>query len=521
MLLFAHRKRPKRRPPRVKKMNSNLERLFNPRAIAVIGASSKVDNIGRIILKNSLASGRQIYPVHPGETDILGRAVVPNIGDLPRGVDLGVITTSATNAVQAAEACGKKGIPFVIVLAGGFSEAGAEGTELEKRLRRVVEQYGTRVLGPNTLGIFAPQERLDTIFVEHGNKALGLGGSVAFISQSGSVGVESLGIESNIGFGLRAFVGLGNKVDLDEVDFLDYFAAEANTNCVALYTESFSDGRSFLKAANRASRKKPVVLLKAGRTSTAAAAVSSHTGRLAGHDLILDGIFRQFGIQRVFDEEQLCDAARSMAMARLPQGNRVAVMSPAGGYGIMAADEIEGENCTRLVMAKLSSETQNAIRKRLPNFASVHNPIDLTTAATDEVTTDILSELAKDSNVDIILVVAFFAPMGMSDRLIRKMAAILQKSEKPVVVVSQFGPFTDGHISRFFDYGVIAYPSVVRGVRAIRWLVERAAIVEKFREETQSWKSPPPLASAMAVSLTGDMLRFCGSCPPHNREKEL
>ncbi len=461
---------------------SNLERLFNPRSIAIIGASSKVNNIGRVILKNSLASGRNIYPVHPDETNILGCAVVRSIADLPDEVDLAVITTNALNAVQAAEACGRKGIPFVIALAGGFSEAGAEGQDLEKRLHTIVERYNTRILGPNTLGIFAPQERLDTVFVEHGNRALGLGGSVAFISQSGSVGIESLGIESNIGFGLRAFVGLGNKIDLDEVDFLNYFADEPNTNCLALYTESFSDGRAFLKAANRVSLKKPVVLLKSGRTATAAAAVSSHTGRLAGKDLILDGLFRQFGIQRAFDEEQLCDAARIMAASRLPKGNRVAVMSPAGGYGVMATDEIETGNGTHLVMAKLSPETENAISKTLPGFASVHNPVDLTTAATDDITAAVLSDLIKDSGVDIVLVVAFFAPMGMSDGLIRKMAGILQESEKPIVVVSQFGPFTNGHISRFFDYGVIAYPSVVRSVRAIRSLVERAWIVKRFTE---------------------------------------
>jgi acetate---CoA ligase (ADP-forming) len=461
-------------------MKSNLDRLFDPRAVAVIGASSRVDSIGRIVLKNLLASGRPTYPVHPVETSILGCAVTRDIADLPGNVDLAVITTGAASAVRAAEDCGRKGISFVIVLAGGFGEVGEGGKDLEKQLRRVTDEHRTRILGPNTLGLFAPRERLDTIFVEHGDKALGLGGGVAFVSQSGSVGVESLGIESNIGFGLRAFVGLGNKVDLDEVDFLDYFAGDPDTRCVALYTESFSQGRLFLEAAKRVSRQKPVVLLKAGRTKSGAAAVSSHTGSLAGQDLILNGVFRQYGIQRVFDEEQLCDAARVLAMERLPEGNRVAVMSPAGGYGIMAADEIETGQNTPLTMARLSGETENAIRMKLPGFASIRNPVDLTTAATDDITIGVLSELIKDAGVDIILVVAFFAPVGMSDALIRKMAGVVQGSPKPVIVVSQFGPFTDGHISRFFDYGVIAYPSVVRGVRAVRWLVERSKVVTGF-----------------------------------------
>ena len=195
----------------------------------------------------------------------------------------------------------------------------------------------------------------------------------------------------------------------------------------------------------------------------------------------MDGVFHQFGIHRVFDEEQLCDAARVMGMGQLPKGNRVAVMSPAGGYGIMAADEVEMENSIPLAMAILSPETENAIRRVLPSFASVRNPVDLTTAATDDITVGTLLELTKDDNVDIILVVAFFAPMGMSDGLIRKMAEIISECEKPVIVVSQFGPFTNGHISRFYDYEVIGYPNVVRSIRAIRWLVEQAMIVKKYR----------------------------------------
>jgi acyl-CoA synthetase (NDP forming) len=460
----------------------NLERLFSPRAIAVIGVSSKPDNIGRIIFKNLLQSERPVYPVHPSETSILGHPVFKKVEDLPSEVELAVITTNAIHTVDAAEACGRKGISFIIPIAGGFSEIGEEGRILEERLGRVVKDYGSRILGPNTLGIFAPRERLDTIFVEHGNRALGLGGGVAFISQSGSVGVEALGIESNLGFGLRAFVGLGNKIDLSEVDFLNYFRNDAGTTCVALYIESLSNGRVFLEAAREVTRKKPVVVLKAGRTATAVAAVTSHTGRLAGSDRVLHGAFQQYGIQGVFDEEQLCDAARVLATAPLPKGNRVAVVSPAGGYGVMATDEIEAESPVPLTMARLSSGTESTICGLLPDFAPVHNPIDLTTMATDDVTIEALSALIKDSNVDIILSVALFAPMGMSDGLIRKMAGLVAESEKPVIVVSQFGPFTNGHINRLYDYGVIGFPSIVRGVRAVRWLVERSLIRARFRE---------------------------------------
>lgn len=460
----------------------DLERLFRPRAVAVIGASSRAASVGRIIFENLLLSDRPVYPVHPSESNILGYPVYRKVEDLPSDIDLAVIATGAERAVSVAEACGKHKIPFIVPVAGGFGEVGDEGRVLEKRLRRVVVDYGSHILGPNTLGIFAPQERIDTIFVEHGDRALGKGGGVAFVTQSGSVGVEALGIESNLGFGLRAFVGLGNKVDLNEIDFLHYFGNDPRTTCVALYMESLSNGRAFLNAAREVSRKKPVVVLKAGRTASAAAAVISHTGQLSGSDLVVDGAFRQFGIQRVFDEEQLCDAARVLSTVKLPRGNRVAVMSPAGGYGVMATDEIEMNRLVPLVMARLTEETEGAIHALLPSFASVHNPVDLTTSATDDITVAVLSALLKDRNVDIVLCIALFAPAGMSDGLIRKMAGLVSIASKPVIVISQFGPFSNGYISRLYDYGVVGYPSLARGVRAVHWLVERARIKEHFAE---------------------------------------
>jgi len=456
---------------------TNLEHLFSPRAIAVIGATAKAARVGRIVFETLLRSDRSIYPVHPLEDTILGRPAFKRVEDLPPNVDLAVIATNAESAVDIAEACGHCKIPFIVIVAGGFSETGAEGQILEERLRLVVRDHGSRILGPNTLGIFAPRERIDTIFVEHGDRSLSQGGGVAFITQSGSVGVESLGIESNIGFGLRALVCLGNKIDLNEVDFLNYFRDDPHTTCVALYAESLPNGRTFLEAAREVVRKKPVVVLKAGRTPSGATAASSHTGRLAGTDSVANVAFRQFGLQRVFDEEQLCDAARVLSMVQTPKGNRVAILSPAGGYGVMAADEVEMPGTVvPLAMAKLTTETEAKIRAVAPPFASVHNPVDLTANATDDMTLAALTALFEDEGVDIVLCMALFAPSRISDSLIRRIASLAGDNAKPTVVVSQFGPFTDGHISRLYGFGVVGFPSVTRGVRAVRWLVERAQI---------------------------------------------
>ncbi|MDJ0723425.1 MAG: CoA-binding protein, partial [Desulfobacterales bacterium] len=281
-------------PPR-----GDLNRLFNPKAIAVVGASNRDGRIGRIIFERLLPSLRKIYPVHPREETILGHEAFADIAALPDGIDLAVIATAAAAAVGAVEACANGGIPFIIVVASGFGETGAHGERLERRLKDVIRDSDCRLLGPNSLGIFIPGERLDTIFVEHGDKALSRGGGVAFVTQSGSVGVEALGLASNVGFGLRAFVGLGNKCDLDELDFLAYFGNDHDTRCLAFYLEDIAHGRRFLERAREVTRHKAVIVLKAGRTPAGARAVSSHTGRLAGMDAVIGGAFRQYGIQRV------------------------------------------------------------------------------------------------------------------------------------------------------------------------------------------------------------------------------
>ena len=460
----------------------NLERLFNPRKIAVVGATEKPGRIGRIIFESLQRSSRILYPVHPKETSVFGVEVVADIAALPRDVDLAILAIGAKRAVEAAEACGEKKIPHVIVVAGGFSEAGEEGRELEARLSRLPETHGTRILGPNTLGLFLPGEKLDTIFVEHGDKALAGGGGVAFITQSGSVGVEALGLASNTGFGMRAFVGLGNKCDLDEIEFLRYFAKDPKTTCLAFYIESLRDGRAFLQEAKKVAADKPVVVLKAGRSAAGASAVSSHTGRLAGSDRVVDGAFRQHGILRVLDDEDLCDAAKTLSALPPAPGNRVAIVTPAGGYGVMGADHVETlPGRVKLKMATLKKETKKRIRERTLPFASAHNPVDLTASANDEMFGEALDALLEDEGVDIILCTAFFAPPAISDDLVERVAERARRSKKPIIAFTQYGPFTDKYLRRFHDAGVVGFPSIRRAVRAAQVLAERAEIVDKLK----------------------------------------
>ena len=459
-----------------------LEPLFYPGTVAIIGATSSPDKPGNIILKRLISTGVKIYPVNPKETAIEGLSVFSSADDLPENIDLAVITIGAERAIEAAEICASKGVKVIIVIAGGFGEAGEEGQALEERLGAIPAKYGTRILGPNTLGIFLPENNLNTVFVEHGDKALADGGGVALLTQSGSVGAEALGYASNIGFGMRVFVGLGNKIDLNELHFLRYFGRDDKTKSVAVYVESIENGKQFLEEAAEVSLEKPVIVLKAGRTAAGQSAVSSHTGKLAGSDRVIDGAFRQHGIIRVLDDEELCDAAKVLSMCELPEGNRVAVLTPAGGYGVMCADYIEeSSHRAELSMAQLSENTSERLKEANFGFASSHNPVDITASGSSENYAENLKIILGDDGVDMVICVAFFAPVGISDDLVSRISDISRLYSKPVLVFTEYGPFTDSYLKRFYDEGIPGFPSISRTVKAARYLVERKQLLENLR----------------------------------------
>ena len=463
---------------------ASLKKFLDPEKIAVIGASRSKNKVGGIIFRRLLNSRRRLFPVNPKETAIEGYKVSPDIQSLPQDIDLAIITISAAAAVRSVEMCIEKGIPNYIIVAGGFGEVGAEGRALEEKLKELAKEKNVNILGPNSLGIFLPDENIDTIFVEHGDKSLDRNGKVACIVQSGSVGVEALGYASNTGYGMRAFVGLGNKCDLDEIDFLYYFAQDRKTNCLGFYLENIEKGRQFLTAARKVSREKPVVVLKAGRTHTAVSAVSSHTGKLAGSDNVISGALKQFGIQRVYDDEEFCDATKVLSMLSGAPGNRVAVLTAAGGYGVMCTDFIEKKDTRApLVMAKLSKDTQNRIKEATFPFTACENPVDITASADDRMFSESLDALIEDAGVDIIICITFFAPPGITENLIDIVADKIKQSDKPVIVFTKYGPFTDNSIKNLFYAGVTAYPSVGRAVRAARFLVERTTIKKRFEQE--------------------------------------
>lgn len=467
-------------------ITEELKPLFYPESVAVIGASSTKGKVGNIILGVLKKTVKKLYPVHPKAEEILGLKVFNRIEDLPDNISLAIITISAGQAVEAVRSCAKKGIKIVVIVSGGFGETGGEGTNLENELLSIHKEYGIRMMGPNSLGIFLPETGLDTIFVEHGDKALSGGGGIAFITQSGSVGTEALGLASNAGYGMRAFIGLGNKVDLTETDFLEYFAEDKETNCLAFYSESIDDGKIFLEKAREVSKKKAIVILKAGRTEAGQSAVSSHTGKLAGSDKVVSGAFRQYGIQRAYDEEEICDASKSLSMLNIPNGNRVAVITAAGGYGVMCTDYIEQKDARiKLHLAEFSDETKKRLTRVNLSFASTNNPIDITASAGDEIYVDTLDAVLKDEGVDIVICLTFFTPPAITKDLVKKISKKTMEFDKPVITFAQYGPYTYKYLKEFYDMGVVGFSSVYRTVRAARFLVERNDILKTFGEENE------------------------------------
>jgi acetate---CoA ligase (ADP-forming) len=465
-------------------ITEELKPLFYPDSVALIGASGNPAKVGHRILKVLKKTVSDLYPVHPTAEKVLGLKVVNTIEDLPNNISLAVITISAINAVKAVRSCAEKGIKIIVIVSGGFGEIGEEGSLLEDELKRIHKEYGTRMLGPNSLGIFLPETGLDTIFVEHGDKALSGGGGIAFITQSGSVGTEALGLASNAGYGMRAFVGLGNKVDLTETHFLEYFTADPKTNCLAFYNESIDDGRIFLEKAREASRKKSVVILKAGRTEAGQTAVSSHTGKLAGSDNVVNGAFRQYGIQRAYDEEEICDASKALSMLQIPKGNSIAVITAAGGYGVMCTDYIEQKGARiKLHLAEFTDKTKNRLNDINLSFASVNNPIDITASADDTIYVDTLDTVLNDPGVDLVICLTFFTIPAVTKDLVKKISDKINGYNKPVITFAQYGPYTYRYLKEFYDMGIVGFSSVYRTVRAARFMVERANILKNFDEE--------------------------------------
>lgn len=376
----------------------DLAAFFAPQSLAVIGASARPGKIGFAILRNVLASGYRgaVYPVNPGADEIQGLKCYPGVGAIPGPVEMAVVAVPAARVVEVARECGEKGVRSLVVISAGFREIGSEGRRREKELMAVCREYGLRMLGPNCVGLMDTHTPLNASFAAGFPRP----GEIAFISQSGAMLVAILDWSFGAGLGFSKFVSLGNKADLNEADFIAAAGADPATRVILCYIEDVADGRQFLDVAARVTGEKPVIVLKSGTSRAGARAASSHTGALAGNDAAYEAAFRACGVIRARTMDELFHLAAAFARQPVPRGANVAVVTNAGGPGIVATDEIERVG---LRMGRFGRETVAGLREDLPREAGIYNPVDVLGDATPERYCRALERVLRDDGVDGVL----------------------------------------------------------------------------------------------------------------------
>jgi acyl-CoA synthetase (NDP forming) len=456
--------------------------LFSPRSIALIGASANEAKLGNAVMKNLLRGRFELYPVNPHEDEILGRRCYRSVSELPQGIDMAIIALPAEASVDALRDCVAISAKVAVVTSSGFGETGPEGRHIERRLRDLLIGSKTRLLGPNTMGVFVPSRRLDTLFIPVERSRRPSSGPVAFVSQSGAVGVSCLERARRAGLGVSCFLGLGNKVDISENEILEYLRQDRKTRCIAMYLESFKDGSGFCEVAREVSPSKPIVLLKSGRSRGGQKAASSHTGALASNEQVVDGALAQCGVIRSYDEEELVDTAKALELVDSIRGDRICVVASAGGYGVIAADLIESTvHGAGMRMAELSEDTIWTLRATVPEFSSVSNPVDLTAAVTDEMYENVLRTLLEDDGVDAILMSMELQPPNVTQRLVEVAVEAAGSNKKPLVLSVFGGARTDRVSLELQRRRVLAYPTLWRSIRALGSLSLRGRYLRRMK----------------------------------------
>jgi acetyl coenzyme A synthetase (ADP forming)-like protein len=406
-----------------------LNLLFAPRGIAVIGASRDRTKLGYGVARNLVASNYPgaIHFINPKADRILGQPCYPSLETAPDPIDLAVVIVPAPLVPQTIEACGQRGIRWAIIVSGGFRETNRAGAELEDQIVAIARRYGLRLIGPNCIGLIDTHVPFNTTFI----KSVPNPGEIAFVSQSGAICQAVIDWGTGMGFGFSRIASLGNQADLSEAEIITALMSDPHTRVITMYLEGVKDGAQFRQAIREAAREKSIVALKVGRTAAGKRAVSSHTGALAGQETAYDVVFDRYGILRANSTEELFDWARALAWCPPLKGDRVAVLTNAGGPGILAVDAIEANG---LRLAALSAETVAALRSFLLPHASFHNPIDMLASAGPNEYAAALRVLLADENVAAVLVISVPPPIEDPTPVAEAIAVAAKDAPKPVVV---------------------------------------------------------------------------------------
>ena len=456
-----------------------MRELFEPGSIAVVGAAREENKVGHIVLRNIVSSGftGKMYPVNPKSDEILGLKCYASISLVPDKIDLVIVTTPARTVPGIIEEAGQKGTKAVIVISAGFKETGKDGAELERQVGEIARSYGMRILGPNCLGMINTHSKINATFTNQYPRA----GSIAISSQSGAICSVMLDWAQRTNIGFSKFVSVGNKLDIDEADLLQYLREDKLTKVIGMYIEGTNRGIEFMNQAKLTTKDKPIITLKAGRTSSGAKAASSHTGALSGSDRVYDAAMSQSGIIRVRTIEELFDHLTLFSSMPLPEGDRIAIITNAGGLGVMAADACSDYGLT---LASFRPETIELLKTKLPESANFYNPVDVVGDADADRYSFAVNAIMKDDNVSCIL--ALMAPTDIVDT--SSVATALAKfagiSTKPLVTAFVGGAGLEKAVSILRTSGVPNYDSPDRAVQSLSAMVSYKRFKDAKVDET-------------------------------------
>ncbi len=478
----------------------SLKPFFNPKGVAVVGASENPTKLGYRLANNLVRSHYQgaVHFVNIKGGQLLNRPIHESVLDVPDPVDLATILIPAPYIADVLRQCGQRGIHAVIVGSGGFREAGPEGKELEKELIAVAKEEGIRMIGPNCIGLLDTHFPIDTTFLPPPGPTPG---DVAFISQSGAICAAVIDWARGQGYGLSRLLSLGNQADVSETDMLAPVASDPYTNVLALYIEGVKDGRRFVEQARKIVTQKPIIALKVGRFESGQRAVASHTGALAGKESAYNAAFRRAGVLRAETSEEMFDRARALAWCPSPQGRRVAVLTNAGGPAVTAADALEGLG---LKLADFSAETKAALRESLPPAASLQNPVDMLAGGAPRDFARNLEIILADPGVDSAMVIFPTPPMSSAGAVAKAIIPVVHSTDKPVVVAVMGELLIQEAVEHFRAARVPEYRFPERAAAALAALVERSELLDYAQDQ-------PVLRQDVNPSLARETLETGGA----------
>jgi acetyl coenzyme A synthetase (ADP forming)-like protein len=433
-----------------------MQRIMRPDAVAVIGATPEDGKIGNSVMKNLINGGYQgaIYPIHPRAEEILERRCYKSVLDVPGPIDIAIFCIPARFVAQVLEEVGQKQIPGAILIPSGFAEIGEEA--LQQQVVRVARQYNVRLMGPNIYGFYYTPKNLCATFCTPYNEK----GQVALSSQSGGVGMAIIGFSRSTKMGVSAIVGLGNKSDIDEDDLLTFFEQDPNTQVVAMHVEDLKDGRAFAEVAQRVSKKKPIVVLKAGRTAMGARAAKSHTGALAGNDKVYDAVLRQSGVIRALSLNDMLEFARGLQILPTPQGENVVIVTGAGGSGVLLSDACVDNG---LQLMRIPSDLDAAFKQFIPPFGASGNPIDITGGEPPTTYRNTIKLALADERIHALILgywhTIITPPMVFATLLSEVVEDARQRGINKPVVASLVGDVqVEDACRHLMEHSILAYP---------------------------------------------------------------